>query len=461
MFADVFACTEAEVNPFEDDVGSTDKPTITRMCRVDSLASTVAPGSPASTIDDFDEIPCLSIREEHVDRNADTLCAESSTAHPLYTSCLNSRVVKMIRRSPGTSLFYAMVALVLAGLIQVYGLKLLYKPDEVVCMQCIAKSVTQSLKPSWAKSHTAPAMVDESRKTTFSSKPSFIKSNPLKKQPATSSGSSTPASLMDHKMESSKGQVSWSSSDVAALTSTDVSALNAKMQDAPLQELLTWVDQTLPNWVVFTSFGPSGLVVLKELAKMQLLSRVTICTIDTLHLFSETYDHIAQVEAQFGFKAKRFRPVDLEGRELLSAADFANVYGAELWKHDPSQYSQLTKVAPMKRALKELDVSAHLTGRRAVQGDERAEMTTIELVRQHLRINPVAFWSQDEIWAYIQREAVPYNRLHDQGYLSIGDWPTTSQTPEGGSERSGRWLGGKQTECGMHSALDIISGGNF
>lgn len=110
----------------------------------------------------------------------------------------------------------------------------------------------------------------------------------------------------------------------------------------------------------------------------------------------------------------------------------------------------------MRRALEELEPTAYLTGRRASQGDARAGMTVLESRQQHLRINPVAFWSDVDIWAHIRREAVPYNPLHDQAYKSVGDWHSTEKTPEGGNERSGRWKGTGQTECGMHQDLSQI-----
>jgi phosphoadenosine phosphosulfate reductase len=385
-----------------------------------------------SEIDKLQVSPVTSQKpkEEHPEGCTDKLnISDAAVEHPEGRRSFQA----VVGLRPGIALLYALAALVLAGLIHVYGLELIYKPEKVLCVKCIADKA-KSLKPPWAK----------------------FDQPPVEFPPEDSELDSELDPELDDAMSSDRAQ--WSKSDVATLTDAQLHDLNTQFQNAPLQELFSWADQTLPSWVLFTSFGPSGMVELKELAKMKLLSRVTICTIDTLHFFNETYELIAQVEEQFGFKTKRFCPVDLEGRELSSAEEFAKVYGAELWKHDPDKYAELTKAAPMRRALEELDVSAHVTGRRAVQGDERTGMTIIELLHNHLRINPLAYWSLDDIWAYIRREEVPYNPLHDQGYLSVGDWPTTSQTPEGGNERSGRWLGSKRTECGMHSAHDVISG---
>jgi phosphoadenosine phosphosulfate reductase len=197
--------------------------------------------------------------------------------------------------------------------------------------------------------------------------------------------------------------------------------------------------------VVFTSFGPSGLVVLEHMSLAGLLPRVPVVTIDTLHLFPETLDFIDATERRLNFSAKRYRPRDIPDR-----AAFERAHGTELWRRDPALYANLTKVEPTQRALADLDVVVMLTGRRADQGAERAQLALVE-AGTVTRVNPIARWTHDEVWSFIRAHGVPYHSLLDQGYASIGDKVTTSKTQPGEAERAGRWAGSEQTECGMHS----------
>lgn len=72
---------------------------------------------------------------------------------------------------------------------------------------------------------------------------------------------------------------------------------------------------------------------------------------------------------------------------------------------------------------------------------------------QRLKLNPLAYWSKEQVWEYIRAHHVPYNALHDKGYASIGDMMSTRPTKEGDGEREGRFVGQNQSECGMHTHL--------
>lgn len=238
------------------------------------------------------------------------------------------------------------------------------------------------------------------------------------------------------------------------LLGANLRELNQILNQKSLDEVLLWAYHVTTSGrylLPVTSFGLSGLVILHRMKQLGLLD--TVVSIDTLHLFPETYDFI-QLWKRENHQARVFiyKPVGFEDRE-----HFDEVYGSNFFKEEPEKYAYLTKVEPLQRALYEHQAKIWVTGRRRSQGGERTFLDIIELddsSSQHSprwKLNPLAHWSMEEVLAYIQRHKIPYNRLYDQGYTSIGDVHTTSRTLKGAPERSGRFTGhGNRTECGIH-----------
>jgi phosphoadenosine phosphosulfate reductase len=113
----------------------------------------------------------------------------------------------------------------------------------------------------------------------------------------------------------------------------------------------------------------------------------------------------------------------------------------------------IRKVEPLNRALK--DLNAWMTGLRREQAVTRADVRKVELDKEHgniLKINPLVDWSYDQVWSYIRKLNVPYNRLHNQGYASIGCAPCTRAVKPGEDLRAGRWWweNPDTKECGLH-----------
>jgi phosphoadenylyl-sulfate reductase (thioredoxin) len=114
---------------------------------------------------------------------------------------------------------------------------------------------------------------------------------------------------------------------------------------------------------------------------------------------------------------------------------------------------EIRKVEPLGRALEGLD--AWITGLRRDQSSSRAALLKVEEDTAHggiIKINPLAEWTWTEVFDYVKEKGVPYNRLHNQGFLSIGCAPCTRAVKPGESQRAGRWwweLEGSQ-ECGLH-----------
>lgn len=235
-----------------------------------------------------------------------------------------------------------------------------------------------------------------------------------------------------------------------------VASLNEELQTRSPEEILKWAAKTLPGGVIqFSSFGPSGMVIIDMLDKLGLLESTPVVFIDTLHLFPESYQHVTNVTKRYPkMKLSIFYPKDFLKGE---GSRFDESYGKDLWKDDFEKYSELTKVEPTARALRLLQPAAWITGRRRSQGAQRQQMPTLEKDAGRLKINPLAYWDLETVWQYIHEHQVPYNALHDRGYSSIGDVMNTRPTRPGEAERAGRFGSSQETECGMHTHLARLS----
>ena len=118
----------------------------------------------------------------------------------------------------------------------------------------------------------------------------------------------------------------------------------------------------------------------------------------------------------------------------------------------------MRKVQPLRDKLSDLD--CWITGLRRQQSDTRSSIGIIELYafdeaagKDIVKLNPMADWSRDDVWKYIQQHKIPYNPLHDQGYRSIGCAPCTQKTGVDDNERAGRWIGFNKVECGIHTFM--------
>jgi phosphoadenosine phosphosulfate reductase len=153
-----------------------------------------------------------------------------------------------------------------------------------------------------------------------------------------------------------------------------------------------------------------------------------VFTIDTGVLFPETLQTWKRFEDRFG--------IDIEVFDASSPG--------EPWTADVC--CSAAKVQALDRALDGVD--AWITGIRREQAPTRSAATKLELdrVRDIWKVNPIADWSEKDLWRYIYRHDLPYHPLHDQGYASIGCAPCTQP----GAGREGRWAGTDKTECGIH-----------
>jgi phosphoadenosine phosphosulfate reductase len=231
-----------------------------------------------------------------------------------------------------------------------------------------------------------------------------------------------------------------------------LSAINAHLDPLTPQEILAWALTHLPGLHQTTAFGLTGLVAIDMLSKLT-MSPPPLIFLDTLYHFSETYDLIQEVKTRYGVDVSVYKP---EGCPDVKA--FEAKFGEKLWERDESTYDFAVKAEPAQRAYRELGVKSVITGRRASQGADRANLKPLEVDSTGLlKLNPLFSWTFADVNAYIKEHNVPHNQLLDQGYKSVGDWHSTQKSrdvnnglPGDSSERAGRWAGREKTECGLH-----------
>jgi phosphoadenosine phosphosulfate reductase len=225
---------------------------------------------------------------------------------------------------------------------------------------------------------------------------------------------------------------------------------SAEFQEAQQQaegwtadRILRWVAENFRKDVALaSSFGAEDQVLL-DLAWRH-TTPLRVFTLDTDFLFPETYQLIRVSEQKYGVKVER-------AKSALTPERQEEQYGPALWGRDPNQCCELRKVAPLKSKLCEL--RAWVTGIRRDQAPARANAKKIEWDQRFglVKLNPLADWTWDRVWAYIRANNVPYNVLHDQNYPSIGCTYCTRPVMPGEDPRAGRWSGFAKTECGLHA----------
>jgi phosphoadenosine phosphosulfate reductase len=218
--------------------------------------------------------------------------------------------------------------------------------------------------------------------------------------------------------------------------------LNDHFENHPPQEILRWALETFsPDIALATSFGP-GSIVLMHLIE-QLRPETTVFYLDTDLLFPETYSLRDELATRLSV---RFTRVQCG----LSLATQAAQYGPALWSRAPNLCCYLRKVQPLGHFL--ATQRAWISGIRRDQAPHRAKTGLVEWDDTYglVKLNPLASWSMEQVWAYIHTHHLPFNHLHLQGYPSIGCWPCTQPIAPDQEPRAGRWVGWDKTECGIH-----------
>jgi len=208
-------------------------------------------------------------------------------------------------------------------------------------------------------------------------------------------------------------------------------------------EVLGWAFNLYGGDIAIASaFGPEGIVII-DLAS-QISPRPKVFTLDTGFLFPETHELIDRVERHYQIRVERVYPE-------LSSEEQVSLYGPALWSRDPDQCCRLRKVQPLTKKLSEL--RAWVTGIRREQTPSRALARKVEWDAKFglIKVNPLVDWTMQAVWDHIRRSQLPYNRLHERNYPSIGCVHCTRAVNPGEPPRGGRWPGFEKVECGLHN----------
>jgi phosphoadenosine phosphosulfate reductase len=199
---------------------------------------------------------------------------------------------------------------------------------------------------------------------------------------------------------------------------------------------------------VFASSLAAEDMVLTDLILKNRLN-IGIFSLETGRLHKETLAMVDRVKEHYGYDIALFRP-KTEAVDAYVAQNGLNAFydSVEMRK----ECCRIRKVEPLGRALQ--GKQAWVTGQRRAQSTTRSELAVQEDDATHgmQKFNPLADWSEEEVWEYIRANDVPYNALHDQGYPSIGCEPCTRAIEPGEDVRAGRWWweNPDSKECGLH-----------
>ena len=235
---------------------------------------------------------------------------------------------------------------------------------------------------------------------------------------------------------------------MSKFTAEQIQQLNESLKTP--QEVLKWsLDNLHPRLALASSFGAEDVVVIDMMMKINPKSR--IFTLDTGRLNQETYDVMDEIRKKYNMNIEVMFPDQNEVEQMV------RVNGMNLFYDSVGNRKLccgIRKVHPLNRVLSTLD--GWITGLRADQTEVRSNANKLELDEQHnsiIKINPIIEWTWEQTWDYIKKNDIPYNKLHDKGFPSIGCEPCTRAIKSGESLRAGRWWweSDLQKECGLHA----------
>jgi len=228
----------------------------------------------------------------------------------------------------------------------------------------------------------------------------------------------------------------------------EIKSLNERFRSSEPQEILSYfIERFGAKIALASSLGAEDQVLTEMIVKIN--PETTIFTLDTGRLFPETYDLIDRTSRKYKKNLQIYFPDNLKVQEMV------NKKGINLFFESVERRKEccfLRKIEPLQRAFSGLDV--WICGLRADQSVTRKDIDVVEWDNNNnlLKINPLAFWSEEQLWDYINTHKIPYNTLHDKGYPSIGCQPCTRAIEEGEDVRAGRWWweNPDTKECGLH-----------
>ncbi len=216
------------------------------------------------------------------------------------------------------------------------------------------------------------------------------------------------------------------------------------------QDIIRWsFERFAPRLALSTSFQKGGLVILDMARHLELSLRVV--TLDTGRLPEETYAMVESIRSRYGVAVEMISPDAGEVEAMVDA------HGPNLFYRDrPSRLlcCRVRKVRPL--AARTAGLSAVLTGLRRDQSANRHDIEQVEAGEALVKVNPLAYWSAEEVDQYTELHKIPVHPLYAKGYTSIGCAPCTRAHAEGEDARGGRWWWETEDgkECGIHFTPD-------
>jgi phosphoadenosine phosphosulfate reductase len=197
-----------------------------------------------------------------------------------------------------------------------------------------------------------------------------------------------------------------------------------------------------------TSLQAEGIVLLDAVARAGL--PVEVFMLDTGRLHADTLNFLREVEDRYRLQINIYRP------DPAAVSAYVRAHGRDGFYSNldlRKRCCEIRKLEPLARAL--AGKRAWITGQRREQSVTRAALAEQEYDSRHgiEKFNPLAGWSESEVWSYLRASRAPYNRLYDQGYRSIGCAPCTRPVLPGEEMRAGRWWWelAEHRECGLHA----------
>jgi len=228
-----------------------------------------------------------------------------------------------------------------------------------------------------------------------------------------------------------------------------ISEWNKQLKDASAEEVIRFFLSYYKQKVAFSSsLGAEDQVITHMIANID--KSATIFTLDTGRVFPETYDLIHATCSRYDMNLKIYFP------DAEKVQQMVNEKGINLFYESVESRKlccSVRKMEPLRRAFKGLD--AWICGLRHEQSITRRNLHLVEWdeTNQLVKINPLINWTEEEVWSFIRDNNVPYNRLHTQGFPSIGCQPCTRAILPGEDVRAGRWWweNPDTKECGLHA----------
>lgn len=231
-------------------------------------------------------------------------------------------------------------------------------------------------------------------------------------------------------------------------TKADIEKWNAQFEGASPETLLQFFLETFGDKIALSSSLSIEDQVLTAMI-VNIRKKARIFTLDTGRVFPETYQLIDKTNQTYGINIEVYFPDHTQVENMVKEAGI-NLFYDSIEKR--KRCCNVRKMEPLRRAFGELD--AWVCGLRKEQSVTRQNIQRVEWDEANglVKINPLIDWSEEDTWNYIRKNHIPYNKLHDKGYPSIGCEPCTRAVKEGEDIRAGRWWweSPEHKECGLH-----------